>query len=628
MCGIAGHISFAQSPDPQLLQEVVDRMRHRGPDDSGLWVSPDASCVLGQARLSIIDLSPLGHQPMFDPETGNCITFNGEIFNFPELRKACEQKGERFRSHSDTEIILVLYRLYGIECLQMLRGMFAFAIWDAAKEELFIARDRVGKKPFNYYTNGTELIFCSEIDPLVQHPSISKETDAAALELYLQQQAVPSPRTIYKQIRKLPPAHYGVFRKNGFHIQKYWEVDYRNKKQVTEEQAIDELEEQLTEAVRLRMISDVPLGALLSGGVDSSVIVALMAKLSGDKVRTFSVGFKDEAFNELPYAQQAADIAGTIHHPEIAGGTVTDLLPLIIKHYGEPYADSSAVPSFMVAQSARKHVTVVMNGDGGDELLGGYHRYAYTPFQMKVSPLLGKLIPDELAAEKSVEWLGYKRSAPVKLARTLLKDYARPELESLGMYDNFFNDRLRKRLLGNKHDASLLPNWRKEWLQQASAHATHPYERMLWYDTHTYLPDDLLVKMDIAAMHTGLEARSPLLDHKLIEYCATLEPGLKSKNGVTKYLLKKLAERYFPKEFVYRKKMGFGIPLAEWLRGPLREMVVDTLTSSQLMQPLNKEMIEKILNDFMKGEDGYKSRIWVLLMYGMWQDRYYKEIVK
>ena len=388
MCGIAGHISFQRPPDEVSVAEMVRKIGHRGPDDHGIWSSPDVECVFGHARLSVIDLSSLGHQPMLDAETGNCIIFNGEIYNFQALRRECERVGDRFRSHSDTEVILALYRRHGVGCLHKLRGMFAFALWDESRKRVFFARDRVGKKPLNYALNDGGIVFCSEIDPLSRHPAVSRDMDMEALELYLQCQYIPAPWTIYKQIRKLPPAHYGLLDRNSFKIEQYWNVEYTQKVRISEQDALDRLEEKLTEAVQLRMISDVPLGALLSGGVDSSIVVALMAKLSGEPVRTFSIGFREEAFNELPFAQQAADICDTAHHPEIVEGDVAHLLPLLARHYGEPYADSSAVPSFFVAQTARRHVTVAMNGDGGDELLGGVPEVFFEVFSASCIPIV------------------------------------------------------------------------------------------------------------------------------------------------------------------------------------------------------------------------------------------------
>lgn len=618
MCGIAGHISFQRPPEAAAVAEMVRRIRHRGPDDQGLWTSPKGQCVLGHARLSVIDLSPQGHQPMLDPETGNCIVFNGEIYNFQSLRRECEAAGDRFRSQSDTEVILALYRRHGVNCLQKLRGMFAFALWDESCKRVFFARDRVGKKPLNYALVDGAIVFCSEIDPLARHPDVSRDMDMEALELYLQCQYIPAPWTIYQQIRKLPPAHYGLLDRDGFRIEQYWNVDYTRKVRISEREALDGLEEKLTEAVRLRMIADVPLGALLSGGVDSSIVVALMAKLSGEPVSTFSIGFREEAFNELPFAQQAADICGTAHHPEIVEGDVAHLLPQLARHYGEPYADSSAVPSFFVSQAARRHVTVAMNGDGGDELLGGYPRYWLSPAKMRMAAVT----PDVFSASQLTALatrLATVTSIPARVIRKLVTEFGWPELRSVNMYSGFWDDRIRFRLLGMKGGSDVLPRWRTTWLAGAMAHAGNPVDRMLWYDNRTYLPGDLLVKMDIASMHCGLETRSPLLDHEVIEYCAALPVDYKVNNRVGKYLLKKLTERYLPREFVHRRKMGFGIPVAEWLRGQLRPLLEDTLRSAEAMEPLDRSVIEHTLDEFLYRGVDHSSRLWALLMYGVWR---------
>jgi len=598
---------------------MVSGIAHRGPDDHGLWSSPNSVCSLGHARLSIVDLSPAGHQPMFDPLTGNTIVFNGEIYNFQSLRKDCEALGDVFKSHSDTEVILALYRRHSVNCLKFLRGMFALALWDERHQQLFMARDRVGKKPLNYAVTNGRLAFCSELHPLSRHPGIDNGMDLEALELYLQCQFIPAPWTIYRGIRKLPPSHYAIYDRNGLKIRQYWEVDYRDKIRISESEALDALEEKLTEAVRLRMIADVPLGALLSGGVDSSVVVALMTKLSNEPVRTFSIGFEEESFNELPSAQQAAERCGTLHHPEIVKGDVEDLLPKLARHYGEPFADKSAIPSFFVSAAAHSHVTVALNGDGGDELLSGYQRYCLPESALRASALLGKwMSPAQLA-----DWgprLLCAKSIPMRAIRKLLMQYTNPELRSILMFGGFWDDPVRRELMPNCSN-TLLPDWRCSWLEGAFAHATNPVDRMLWLDSHTYLPGDLLVKMDIASMHCGLETRSPLLDHEVIEFCARLPLRHKVKDRVGKYLLKKLAERYFPAEFVHRRKMGFGIPLAAWLRGPLRKVMNETLRDPQLMAPLSATVIERTLREFEAGRKEHESRLWVLLMFGNWRNQ-------
>lgn len=616
MCGIAGHISFREHPSAHHVAELVRSIRHRGPDDSGLWVSPGKECALGHARLSIIDLSPSGHQPMVDHETGNAVVFNGEIYNFQTLRRECETVGDTFRSHSDTEIILALYRRHGVECLAKLRGMFAFALWDQKHRRLFLARDRVGKKPLHYAMSKNGIIFASEIDPLARHPEVSGEMDSEGLELYLQLQYIPAPWSIYTSIRKLPPAHYAIYDNGGLHIQKYWDVCYRATRNISEQDALDGLEEKLKEAIRLRMIADVPLGALLSGGVDSSVVVALMAGQSQEPIKTYSIGFKEEAFNELPHAQMVADQYFTKHYPEMVNAEVEPLLCDIVRHYGEPFADSSAIPSFHVCRTARKHVTVVMNGDGGDELLGGYPRYWQHHRSISAGHLLGNWHAPERLASFAVG-LYNAQSFPARLRRKWLLRMANPELQSLLMYSAFWNDEERTLLLDRT--GSLLLNWRTQWLGDARETADNPVDRMLWIDNRTYLPGDLLVKMDIASMHCGLEARSPLLDHEVIEFCASLPVSLKVRRGTGKYLLKKLAERYLPKELIYRRKMGFAIPVAQWLRGRLAPLIEDVLFDASLMEPLNRAVIRKTVQEFREQHIDHSSRLWALLMFGLWR---------
>jgi asparagine synthase (glutamine-hydrolysing) len=621
MCGIAGEVSWTTPAERCATDAMVCGIAHRGPDDRGLWASPNGACALGHARLSIVDLSPAGHQPMLDPYTGSAIVFNGEIYNFQALRRECEACGDAFSSQTDTEVILALYRRHGSDCLRYLRGMFAFAIWDEQRQQLFLARDRVGKKPLNYALTAGGIRFCSELRPLSRHPGNATAMDMEALELYLQCQYIPAPWTIYSGIRKLPPAHYAIYDRDGLRIARYWSLDYRDKLRIGESDALDALEEKLTEAVRLRMISDVPLGALLSGGVDSSLVVALMAKLSQEPVRTFSIGFAEDDFNELPWAQQVADRYVTRHHPQVVAGGVAGLLPKLARHYGEPFADSSAIPSFFVAQTARRHVAVALNGDGGDELLGGYPRYALGGAALRLSGLLGRLIPPRHLAALAPR-LSAATTVPERAVRKLLVQYFNPELRSVTMYGAFWCDDERRALLP-AGQRQVLATWRQAGLADAFAHARSPIDRMLCLDSQTYLPGDLLVKMDIAAMHCGLETRSPLLDHEVIELCARLPVSYKVNRGVGKYLLKRLAERYYPAPFVHRRKMGFGIPLAQWLRGPLRRTLHDTLHDADLLAPLSSAPILRTLREFDAGANEHQSRLWALLMLGIWrrQDR-------
>lgn len=619
MCGIAGHTNYEVHPDCVWISNMVNRLRHRGPDDHGLWISEKKTCVFGHSRLSVIDISS-GNQPMVDHETGSCIVFNGEIYNYNLLKKECELKGYHFYTNSDTEVILALYMYYGVNCLKKLRGMFSFAIWDNRDEKLFFARDRIGKKPFVYAIVDGGILFSSEVDALASHPLLSRDIDQESIELYLQLQYIPAPWTIYKNIRKLPPAHFGLFDNCGLKIEKYWHLDYRRKARISESDALDEFEEKLYDAVRLRMIADVPLGALLSGGVDSSVLVAIMSRITGSSVRTFSIGFDEESHNELPYAQSVADICHTEHYPLVACSDVAQFLPVIVRHYGEPYADTSAVPSFMVAQEARRHVTVAMNGDGGDELMAGYPKYVFENYQMRISPVISRCISSKSAALIGPE-LQKSSLLPMRILRKILFEYVRPEIKSVCTHNPFFNDVLRRELLLAENKDDLLASWRTQCFVESCKYADNPVERMLMYDVMTYLPGDLLLKMDIASMHCGLETRSPLLDHELLEYCATLPAEFKVRNGTGKYLLKKLAERYFPKEFVHRRKMGFAIPLEQWLRGPLRSFMEEILRDRLLMDSFNSSVIDRILSEFTHNAGGHESRIWALLMFGIWRQQ-------
>lgn len=620
MCGIAGQVNWGGIKEDAHVAGIIGRMRHRGPDASGQWRSPNGCCVLGHARLSVIDLSNAANQPMQDPLTGNVIVFNGEIYNFQERRRECEDRGDRFISNSDTEVILALYRRYGIDCLKYLRGMFAFAIWDVSQQKLFMARDRVGKKPLNFALVTGGLIFSSEIDPLANHPSVSSDLDEDALELYLQLKYIPAPWSIYRSIRKLPPAHYGVYDRNGLSINQYWNIDYRPKLQITEQDALDGLKEKLKEAIKLRMIADVPLGALLSGGVDSSLIVALMADMSEKPVKTFTIGFEEEAFNELSYAQSVADIYATDHSPVILSSQVEPMIEPIVRHYGEPFADSSAVPSFLVCRAARKEVTVALNGDGGDELLGGYTRYCLTGNRIKYGKLFGNLLSPHMLSILSRT--NASRTLPEKIFRRLCLRMTNPELKSILVYDACWNDAYRSRVMGRAacHGNSVLDSWRKEYLRESARLADNPVDRMLVMDNKTYLAGDLLVKMDIASMHCGLEARSPLLDQEVIEFCASLPVKFKVHKRSGKYLLKKLASRYIPDNLIDRPKMGFAIPLADWLRGPLKPMIEEVLGDRDLMDPLDLQTIRSVKSAFFTDSPIHASRIWALLMFGKWNE--------
>ena len=462
------------------------------------------------------------------------------------------------------------------------------------------------------------LTFCSEIDPLARHPWTDNALDIQALDFFLHLQYVPTPHSIYRGIRKLPAAHYGLFGADGLSIKPYWQINYQDKLQLSEADALDAFEEKLSESIKLRMVADVPVGALLSGGVDSSVVVALMAKFSNTPVHTFNVGFEQKEFDESGYAQEAASICNTLHHSISLISPNTELLPTIIQRYGEPYGDSSALPSFIVCAEAHKEVKVVLNGDGGDELLGGYSRYALPSSAINLATWLRRHYPYSHIDPIKILSSGRFLFPFKKISRFSLKYLILPDASPLTMYSSCFDDEERTLLL-NKSVSENLSQWRASFYTQSRSLTNNPIDSMLWLDNQIYLPDDLLIKMDIASMHCGLEARSPLLDQQLIEFCARLPVDLKVKHCVGKYLLKKLAERYYPKNFVYRSKMGFGIPLATWLRGPLRNVLGDVLRDPTCMYPLNTKKVENYYQRFIEQNSNDETRIWLLLMYGLWR---------
>jgi len=619
MCGITGIVSFRGLDQGNDIKKIIKMLKHRGPDHAGIWFSPDGNCVLGHARLSVIDLSPAGEQPMLDPVTGNAISYNGEIFNFQELRGKCVNAGYQFNSQSDTEVILALYREYGVSCVDHLRGMFAFAIWDAREQRLVLARDRLGEKPLNYTIVGDQLLFASEIRALVNYPSVSREIDTEALELFLELQYIPAPWTIYKSIRKLLPGHLAIFDRNGLRSEHYWDLDYRCKIDVRNEaEAVDLLDERLRESIRIRMVADVPIGSTLSGGVDSSLVVAMMAGLTNSPVRTFTISFKEGAFDESRYALEVARKYGTDHHVYTVESDIEDLLPKMAEHYGEPYGDKGAVPAFYVSRCAREKVTVALNGDGGDELLGGYPRYQVPGWRLAATSILDRW-RNPRKALSTLSCLQTGSSLFTRARRRLLMRCLHPELQSLGPPSSlYWGDGIRDDLLGGLA-TDVVQRWRASWLASALEHAHHPIDRMLWLDTHTYLRDDGLVKMDIASNHCSLEARTPLVDHKLVEFCASLPARLKIRNRTGKYLLKVLAERYLPKHLIYRRKQGFAIPVDAWLRGPLLPYLKTFVLDAKLMAPLNMELIRRIVEQFLQGKGNHSHRIWLLLIYGIWR---------
>jgi asparagine synthase (glutamine-hydrolysing) len=625
MCGIVG---IANTNSLAANREVLERMNaciaHRGPDEDGFYFNK--TVALGMRRLSIIDLKS-GQQPIPNRDKTKWIVFNGEIYNFQEIRADLEKKGCVFNTNSDTEAIVHLYDEYGAGCVGFLRGMFAFAIWDEKDESLFIARDRVGKKPllYSHQPNGN-LIFGSEFQALLAHPDVSREVNYEAIDSYLSFNCVPAPLTAFKQIRKLEPAHWLRWKNGEIETQRYWQPNFSRKIKISEEEAIAETTRLLRESTRLRMISEVPLGAFLSGGVDSSTIVALMAQESDKKIKTFSIGFEEQDFSELKYAKRVAEYVGAEYNEFVVKPNALEVLPVLVEHYGEPYADSSAIPTYYVSKETKRYVTVALNGDGGDESFAGYERYA----AMRAAELYHRFpkFARKLLIEKPASLIPTSelKKSRVRDAKRFLQAASLPKNERYFRWMSTFNRDDKREIytpdfaerISEQNSIGTLEKW------FAKSNGAGTLDAVLLTDQMTYLPDDLLVKVDIASMANSLEARSPFLDHKVIEFAASLPENLKMRGFETKYLLKKLAARLVPREVIYRRKMGFGVPIGSWFRGEMKNFLRDALLSEKSLTRgiIKREMIEKYVEEHTKAKRDHAARLWSLLMLELWFRRF------
>ena len=625
MCGIAGKLYFdrERTVDPSLLTRMNQVIAHRGPDDSG--IHHDGAVGLAHRRLAIIDLSPGGHQPMANADGSAWIVFNGEIYNFLELRDELEKQGVRFRSRSDTEVLLALYDRDGVECLRHLRGMFAFALWDARARRLFVARDRAGKKPLLYYADAERFVFGSEAKAILEDPEVPVAMDPIAIHQYLTFGYVPSPRSAFRDIKKLPPAHYLVVEKGAVRVERYWQLSYEPKRQHSEAVLCEELREQLLDAVRVRLISDVPLGAFLSGGIDSSAVVAMMTRLSSKPVKTFSIGFEDDQYNELPHARLVAKRFGTDHHEFVVKPVALEVLPELVWHYNEPYADSSAIPTYYLAKLARQHVTVALNGDAGDENFAGYDRY----LGMRLATHYDRLPrPVRAAVEAGVAALPARggHRGMVRRAKRFVAAMARPASHRYGSWISFFSNEDKTRLYHDDFAAGVCDLDAFDLLTDASAAvpASDPLDRTLGMDVATYLPDDLLVKVDIASMAHALEARSPMVDHRFMEFAASLPATMKLRGRTKKYALKRALRGLLPDEIIDRPKMGFGVPIDDWLRRDLRDMAHETLlgTRARGRGLFRLEEVERLLGEHEDPRTPRHFQLWNLLALELWFQRF------
>ncbi len=616
MCGITGIVDVTGRPvDGALLRTMTTVIAHRGPDGDDIVCRGSAG--LGHRRLAIIDLVT-GDQPMVSDDGLIRITFNGEIYNFRELRRDLEARGAKFRTESDTEVILRAYEAHGPECVQRLRGMFAFAILDERARRLVLARDRAGIKPLVYAWDGRRLLFASEIKAILEDPSVGRDLDLDALGEYLTFHYVPAPRTIFTAIRKLPPASTLVLSLDGGEpvVSRYWSLRFAPNVRVTEQEWIERLRAELTDAVRCHMISDVPIGAFLSGGLDSSTVVALMAQASGAPVRTFSIGFDEADFDELRFARQVATRYATDHYELVVKPNALEVLPKLAWHFDEPFADSSAIPTYYVSKITREHVTVALSGDGGDENFAGYRRYAralalHERFDRGAGrltrPLLrlaSQLLPVGAPGQALAGMLG---AGPLERYFRLVTYQRRETLRRL------LSDDVAARV-GSASSPAL-------FARLASEGDTPDYVSTLQHiDLATYLPGDILAKVDAMSMAVSLESRVPLLDHRLMEFLATVPSTFKLRNGRGKYLLQRAMAQDLPGEILTRRKMGFGVPLGAWFRRELRDMARDVLLGAPARERglFRPSEVESLLATHDSGRRDCSARLWSLICFELW----------
>jgi asparagine synthase (glutamine-hydrolysing) len=619
MCGIVGKVDFAGPVDVALLHRMCAAIEHRGPDSRGVFVENGVG--LGVQRLAIIDVAG-GDQPIFNEDHTIAVVQNGEIYNYPELREQLVRSGHRFSSHADTEVLVHLYEDHGENMVERLRGMFAFAIWDSRRRRLFCARDRVGKKPLFWVRQGEKVWFASELRALLQDPEIERDLDLEALTAYLAFQYVPHPLSIFKRIHKLPPASTLTVSAEGDRVERYWSLDFTRKLSGA---SVEELEQQLwaqlLEATQIRLMSEVPLGAFLSGGIDSSAVVAAMSATASEQVKTFSIGFPNAAWDELRYARMVAEHFGTDHHEFQVEPQALEIMPMLARQYGEPFADASAIPSFYLAELSGRHVTVALNGDGGDESFGGYDRYLTSdraPYLNWLPGPLRRLAPSatRLLGEGGSH-SGLRQKAD-RLARILAMSPAKRYATSLSAFDE-----VRRRRLLTPEFAERVCRYRPEVFLTApwaDASADNRVDRMIATDIETYLPDALLVKMDIATMAYSVEGRSPFLDHRLMEFAASLPERSKIDGGAGKRLLKSALRRVLPVEILDRPKMGFGVPLSAWFREELRDLPADVLLDPRSLDRgyFRRDEIECLIDEHRTHAADHSLRLWVLLQLEMW----------
>ncbi|MFW5501587.1 MULTISPECIES: asparagine synthase (glutamine-hydrolyzing) [unclassified Maridesulfovibrio] len=631
MCGVCGVVDYSNSSvrdNRASVERMVTALHHRGPDFHDMWIQEPA--LLGHSRLAVIDLSSGANQPMQSEDGRYVLVFNGEIYNFKDLRRLLVFRGCTFKTDSDTEVLLQLYSIYGNECVSKLSGMFAFAVWDKKAETLFVARDRFGQKPFFYYTKNRRFAFASELNALLEDEALVRKPNPNAIYHYLTVQSVPAPMCAFKGVNKLGPGECLLFGRSGVRKWRYWTPSFRNSFLGSEGEAVEELDLLLNRAVSTHLESDVPLGLFLSGGVDSSLVSAIACRNHSD-MRSFSMGFGDRTYDERPYAREVSTFCGTIHHDEEASSRILDLLPSLVRHYGEPYADSSAVPTWLLSEMTAKHVTVALSGDGGDDLFGGYERYL-NPFlflnetneNQHVADLIKELkeelssycdddsirdcLIDAGTAKYHFHWARFCGQRKIDLASKWLKEAAIPSLTLSLMLEHF--------------------------MQSSSANLL---DKIQLFEIDYYLASTLMTKVDIASMAHSLEVRAPFLDNEVADFALSLPAEMRVRKTSTanggsfgkgfeaKWLLKKVAAKYLPLEIVYRRKMGFGVPIGDWFKGGLCDLLKDTLLSDSCKNRgwLEAKTVEVLVNEHLQGKANHQYGLWALLMLELWAEEYF-----
>ncbi len=626
MCGICGIVyrNHERPVDRIIVKRMCDVISHRGPDDEGFYIHQNVG--LGMRRLSIIDLVT-GAQPIYNEDKTIAIVFNGEIYNHQELRRELESRGHAFKTHADTEVIVHAYEEYGTECPNKLNGMFGFAIWDQHKKRVFLARDRIGIKPLYYYVDHTRLVFGSELKSIMQIPDIPRAVEPKALDTFLTFEYIPSPFSIFKNIFKLPPGHWASYQNGQINIQQYWSFNYKAADQ-SEHDFCDELRNILEDAVRIRLMSDVPLGAFLSGGLDSSTIVAMMTRNSSEQVKSFSIGFDESSYNELPFARTIARHFDTEHYEEIITPDITRLTERILHQLDEPFGDFSVFPTLLVSEMARKYVTVVLSGDGGDELLGGYDTYLAQRVAQKynrlpafvrkcaIEPVINSLPPTE------------KKKGLINKAKRFTEGTRLPDNLQHVRWMIFLQQAEKELLYSNSFAKSLNGYDSHGFIEEQFLNVTsdNPLDQQEYVDIKTYLVDNILVKVDRMSMAASLETRVPLLDHRFVEFAARIPAHMRIRDKKTKYILKKAMQGILPQSILDRGKEGFSIPIKNWMKQELKPLMTDALSEKNVREKgfFSPQYVQRLIKEHLANRENHSHRLWALMVFHLWYDFYMK----